>query len=152
MRSVSLPKVAKIRVTVEKTALDGQASMLPVFNRSTPQMAKKTFLEVQRQIEQLQKEAEQLRKQEASEVLARIKEAISVYGFTAAELGVGPAAGKPIAQRPGKPGRKSAKRAATSAGPKYRDDSGNVWSGRGPRPAWFRAALEAGKSPEDFLV
>jgi len=107
------------------------------------------FLEVQRQIEQLQKEAEQLRKQEASEVLARIKEAISVYGFTAAELGVGPAAGKPIGQRPGKPGRKSA---ATSAGPKYRDDTGIVWSGRGPRPAWFRAALEAGKSPEDFLV
>ena len=52
-------------------------------------MAKKTFLEIQKQIEQLQKEADHLRKQEADEVLARIKEAIAVYGFTAAELGVG---------------------------------------------------------------
>ena len=41
-------------------------------------MAKKTFIEVQKQIEQLQKEAELLRKQEAHEVLARIKEAIAV--------------------------------------------------------------------------
>jgi len=35
---------------------------------------------------------------------------------------------------------------------KYRDESGNVWSGRGPRPGWFKAALAAGKAAEEFLL
>mgnify|MGYP001066402110 FL=1 len=41
-------------------------------------MAKKTYLEIQKQIEQLQEEAERLRREEASDVLSRIKEAIAV--------------------------------------------------------------------------
>lgn len=113
-------------------------------------MAKKTFLEVQKQIQQLQKEADQLRKQEANEVLARIKEAIAVYGFTASELGVGSAGGRGTRKlAPAKTGRKGGKK--LSDAPKYRDQDGNVWSGRGPRPAWFKAALEAG-TPVDTLL
>ena len=113
-------------------------------------MAKKTFIEVQKQIEQLQKEAELLRKQEAHEVLARIKEAIAVYGFTAAELGFEGGAGKRSARpvKSPKRGLKASGKAATTAAAKFR----NIWSGRGPRPAWFKAALEAGKAPEDFLA
>jgi DNA-binding protein H-NS len=116
-------------------------------------MARRTFIEVQRQIEQLQKEADQLRKQEAADVLGRIKEAIAVYGFTAAELGV---AGAAIAGRTRKAkspagGRKSSGKSLGS-GPKYRDQEGNVWSGRGPRPSWFKAALEAGRTADELLV
>ena len=116
-------------------------------------MAKKTFLEIQKQIEQLQQEADQLRKQESNEVLARIKEAIAVYGFTAAELGVagGAKRGRTPKALSGKAGRKSSGKGGASA-PKYRDPNGNVWSGRGPRPAWLKAALDAGKSAEDFLA
>ena len=116
-------------------------------------MAKKTFLEVQKQIAQLQKEAELLRRAEASEVLGRIKEAIAVYGFTAAELGVGADAPKRVVKR-SKPQKLSGARGAARAvlSPKFRDQDGNVWSGRGPRPAWFKAALEAGKPPEELLV
>jgi len=116
-------------------------------------MAKKTFVEIQKQIEQLQKEADQLRKREADEVLARIKEAIGVYGFTAAELGVGGAAARGSARKlkVTKRGNKSSSKVSGSA-PKYRDQDGNVWSGRGPRPGWFKAALEAGKSAEEFLA
>jgi len=117
-------------------------------------MAKKTFLEVQKQIEQLQKEAEQLRKQESDEVLGRIKEAIAVYGFTAVELGVAPASrrGRPASVsgvKQNSAGRKSTK---AGAAPKFRDSNGNVWSGRGPRPAWFKAALESGKSADELLA
>ena len=114
----------------------------------------KTFLQVQKQIEQLQKEAEQLRKKEADGVLSRIKEAIAVYGFSAADLGVG----KPLAratkgtQGRVKKGRAKVAAAAKSKAPKFKDDQGNVWSGRGPRPAWFKAALESGKSVEELLV
>ncbi len=54
-----------------------------------------------------------------------------------------------------KPGAKKtrgvAKKGAASA-PKFKDDQGNVWSGRGPRPTWFKAALEAGKSPDELLA
>ncbi|MDM0065343.1 H-NS family nucleoid-associated regulatory protein [Variovorax sp. J31P207] len=32
----------------------------------------------------------------------------------------------------------------------YTDESGNTWSGRGPRPRWLRAALESGRSLQDF--
>lgn len=54
----------------------------------------KTFLQVQNQIAQLQREAEQLRKKEADGVLSRIKEAIAVYGFSAADLGFGKTDGR----------------------------------------------------------
>lgn len=120
-------------------------------------MAKKTFVEIQKQIEQLQKEAEEIRQQEADEVLGRIKEAIAVYGFTASDLGFTRASAKAATLSRGKGGKgrngsKSAKNASASTLSKYRDQDGNAWSGRGPRPAWFKAALTAGKTPEDLLV
>ncbi len=34
--------------------------------------------------------------------------------------------------------------------PPYMDDKGNAWSGRGRRPNWLNAAIEAGASLEDF--
>jgi DNA-binding protein H-NS len=114
----------------------------------------KTYLQIQKQIEQLQKEAEQLRNKEANGVLSRIKEAIAVYGFTATDLGFGKSAGSATAVKKfaAKKGRKTDKSAAANGAPKFKDDLGNVWSGRGPRPAWFKAALEAGKSAEELLA
>jgi DNA-binding protein H-NS len=114
----------------------------------------KTFLQVQKQIEQLQREADQLRKKEADGVLSRIKEAIAVYGFTAADLGVGGASGRAAAPMSAgtKKVRKLKKSTVGARAPKFKDDQGNVWSGRGPRPAWFKAALEAGKAADDLLA
>lgn len=119
---------------------------------SRMQTMAKTFLQVQKQIEQLQKEAEQLRKKEADGVLSRIKEAISVYGFTAADLGFGKAPGRVAVagKSNSKKSRKINKPAVDADAPRFKDDQGNVWSGRGPRPGWFKAALEAGKSADDL--
>jgi DNA-binding protein H-NS len=115
----------------------------------------KTFLQVQKQIEELQREAEQLRKKEADGVRSRIKEAIAAYGFTAADLGFGKAPrGSAAIQKDAAKKTRNPKKvvvAATGA-PKFKDDQGNVWSGRGPRPAWFKAALEAGKSADELLA
>ena len=38
--------------------------------------------------------------------------------------------------------------------PKYRnpDDPTQTWSGRGKRPAWFKAALDKGIKPEDMAA
>ena len=44
------------------------------------------------------------------------------------------------------------KRAAIA--PKYRNPENpeQTWSGRGRKPLWFVAALEAGKSPDDMAI
>lgn len=44
------------------------------------------------------------------------------------------------------------KQNSDATAPKFKDGQGNVWSGRGPRPAWFKAALEAGKSADELLA
>jgi len=36
--------------------------------------------------------------------------------------------------------------------PKYRDKSGNTWSGRGAQPRWMTAAIKAGAQRDDFLI
>ena len=109
-------------------------------------MAKQTLAEIKEHIAQLQKQAEELKSQEVAAVVARIREAIAVYGLTERELfgrlGVGakkagraPAAGK---RKPGVV--------------RYRDDAGNSWTGHGKRPNWFKAAIAGGKAPEDLLA
>jgi DNA-binding protein H-NS len=35
---------------------------------------------------------------------------------------------------------------------KYRDKSGNAWSGRGAHPRWMTAAIKDGAKRDDFLV
>jgi DNA-binding protein H-NS len=111
---------------------------------------KKTFVEVQKQIEALQREAEQLKREELDDVIARIKQAIQVYGLTASDLGL---RGSPGGKR-SEPGRSvgtvSKKRSPKRA--KYRDDAGNEWGGRGPRPQWLRDALASGKTLDEFAV
>lgn len=54
-----------------------------------------------------------------------------------------------IALHGGKP-RKS----GTKVAPKYAnpEDPSQTWSGRGRKPAWVHAALEAGKSVEDLEI
>ncbi len=108
----------------------------------------KTYHQIQKEIEKLQKEAERLREKEAADVAARIREAIAVYGFTVADL-FGDAAGRKAAV-PGRKAKTVAARVPLAA--KYKDDQGNTWSGRGPRPGWFKAALDAGKSEADLLA
>jgi len=44
---------------------------------------------------------------------------------------------------------KRAKRAPSKVN--YSDDAGHSWTGRGPKPGWLKAALDAGKSLQDFL-
>jgi DNA-binding protein H-NS len=38
--------------------------------------------------------------------------------------------------------------------PKYRnpENPSQTWAGRGLKPLWLKSAIEAGKSPDDFLI
>lgn len=46
------------------------------------------------------------------------------------------------------------KSSGASVAPKYCNphNKADTWSGRGRKPLWFQAALEAGKQPEDLLI
>jgi len=114
----------------------------------------KTYSQIQRQIEQLSREAEKLRGKEVEGVVSRIKEAIATYGLSAADLGFGEQQRTPrrnvAAKKSG--GRKKAAAKSQTAQAKYRDESGNTWGGRGPRPQWLRDALASGKDLKEFAV
>jgi DNA-binding protein H-NS len=112
-----------------------------------------SYLSLTREIEALKKKAEAARKHEAAELVALIKSGIELYGLTAQDLGLTTAAAKP-----GKKAKKAATapqaRSAAVAAPaaKYADGAGHSWSGRGPRPGWVKATLEAGQSLDDLLT
>ena len=109
----------------------------------------KTYAQVMKQIDSLAREAEKLKRKEVDGVVARIKEAIAAYGLSAADLGLGaPRGPKPGSKRAGKKKTKKPGKAVV----RFRDETGNTWIGRGPRPQWLRDALTAGKSIADFAV
>ena len=120
----------------------------------------KTYLQVLKQIEGLKAQAEKLRRNEIDGVVSRIRDAISHYGLTAADLGLSgsgsgaSAAPKRARKKPGrKPGRPKKTFGKTSkVAPKFRDENGNTWAGRGKRPIWLRDALIAGRKLEDFAI
>lgn len=107
----------------------------------------KTYASIHAQIERLRAEAESLRKKEVAGVIARIREAIEHYGITAEELGLSTRGRRAERGAPAKHGKSFATSQA-----KFADGQGNVWGGRGPRPAWLRDALAAGRQVEEFAV
>jgi len=105
----------------------------------------RTYIQVQREIEKLNAEAEKLRQAEIAEVVAKIREAIGAYGLTMDHLGFVKqrrTRGQAVAKKPDK----------STPRVKCRDGNGNTWSGRGPRPAWLREALAAGRTLEEFAA
>lgn len=106
----------------------------------------KTYSQLVKQIDVLKRQADDVRKKEVSGVVSRMKSAIDFYGLTPADLFGATAAVS--ASKPAKTPNKS----KSSSAPKFRDSSGNVWSGRGPRPQWLRTELQNGKSLNDFAV
>jgi DNA-binding protein H-NS len=123
-------------------------------NWSRDRQMAKTYQQIQSQIKALEREAEALREREVRDVVGRIKEAIRVYGLTARDLGFGgaraasAARGKAVAVEAAP--RKDVKKGKVPV--KFRDGTGNTWTGRGSRPRWLRAAIEAGRKLEEFAV
>lgn len=126
-------------------------------------MSKETTLtstDLIKRSEELRQQAQEMMRKERPEVIARIKEAITHYGLTSADLGLGSSANG-AAERAPRKGTGSGKGSAKSAGVKttkarrtasvkYRDDQGNRWSGFGPKPKWLKEALAGGASEESL--
>ena len=101
-----------------------------------------SYAELKKQIAALEAEAEAARKIEIESVIADIKAKINDYELTAKDLGF-------VTTEPAvaKPSRSSQKVEA-----KYRSPEGLLWSGRGRKPNWVIAAIDAGHSVDDFLI
>ena len=128
----------------------------------------KTYEQIQQEIEKLQSKAKALQAVEAKGVIVRIKEAIQHYGLTAEQLGfdgaksstsssiISPAATasapKQLPVPSAKPTPKAATKTTVQGKPQFSDGSGNSWGGRGPRPAWLREALQAGRDINEFRI
>lgn len=136
----------------------------------------KTVDQIRAQISKLQAQEHALLQKEISGVVAKIKVAVEHYGLTPEHIFGSSVAGKPAARAAAESrnaigrgakisrlkgngvsvDRATTKRVSAAKGTKvaakYKDDAGNVWSGRGSQPRWLRAALEAGKKLEDFTV
>lgn len=113
----------------------------------------RSFVVIQQQIAKLQKEAESLKKKEIPGVIERIKTAIAFYGLTPADLFTPDAAATRKTGPKAKPPKVLAKKKERAAPViKFQDGSGNSWTGHGKRPAWFKAAIEAGKTADDLKV
>ncbi|MDE2274965.1 MAG: H-NS histone family protein, partial [Burkholderiales bacterium] len=111
----------------------------------------KTYAQIVKQIEVLKQDAEKVRRKEIEGVIGRIRDAIAVYGLTAADLGL---TGKPgRAAQAAAPARKRRGRKAAAKpvrAVKFSNGTGGTWGGRGKRPQWLRDALAEGKTLADF--
>jgi DNA-binding protein H-NS len=88
---------------------------------------------------------DELARDKAARLRAKISEMVKAEGFAIEDVFGGSATRRGAAKR-GAPKRK--------VKPKYRNpaDPAQTWSGRGKRPRWFSAALDAGKKDNDLLI
>ena len=104
-----------------------------------------SYQDILKQIDQLTKEAERIRQTELSAAIADIKSKMAQYGIKVSDI-----AGNEARPR-------SVKKGAATGGkrkvaPKYRGGNGELWTGRGRRPAWVEAELAKGRSMEDLTI
>ena len=104
-----------------------------------------TYQDVLKQIDQLTKEAEKLRQSEVSAAIADIRTKMAQYGITVSDI-----VGKERKTRAKK--ARKAPTAGRKVAPKYRGSNGELWTGRGRRPAWVEAELAKGRTLEELAI
>ncbi len=96
-----------------------------------------TLADIQKQIDELLKQKSELVSKEKETVIEEMKEKIRIYGITTSELGF----------------RKNSKAStpATTKTVKYKNEKGETWGGRGPKPQWVKDVEASGESLEKYL-
>ena len=97
----------------------------------------------------LEKAMSDLQNEERNQAVAKIRALMAEHGVTIEDLSGGAGAkGKFKAAKSGTDGRSGKPVAA-----KYRNTAtGDSWSGRGLKPRWLTAAIEAGAKLEEFAI
>jgi len=91
----------------------------------------------------LEKQARQLERS-ATRGLRAAAAVIAKHGLSLSDLKQALAMGKGRGKRGARAGR--------TVAPKYRDENGNTWTGRGRPPLWLVAAEKSGKKRDTFLI
>ena len=104
-----------------------------------------TYQDYLKQIEQLTKEAEKVRQAELATAIADIKAKMAQYGIRVSDI-----VGKETRGYSGK--KRSGTATKNKVAPKYRGKNGELWTGRGRRPAWVEAELAKGRSLDDLAI
>ena len=113
----------------------------------------KTYAQLAREIAALQASAQRQLAIESKDAVAKINDMIAKYNLTAADLTFASSVTAPVKPAaPSKAAKGKSKSATVTKRVQYSDGKGNVWGGRGPRPAWLRTALAAGRAIESFLT
>lgn len=109
----------------------------------------RSIAKIKEQIAKLQREADSIQ----STVIARIRKEIAQFDLTVENLfGAVTGAGEQKASTTRRSATATGKKSAANKPPKYADDQGNTWGGMGKRPQWVHAAMEAGRTLQEFLV
>lgn len=93
---------------------------------------------------ELDKQIEKALAEEKADAIGQIKQVMQDYGITVEDLTAAPKRGR-------KAGTADAGERKPVA-PKYRDEAGNTWTGRGKQPKWVADALAGGLTLEDLLI
>lgn len=97
-----------------------------------------------RQKADLERQIAQLNSKGRQDAIDEIRRIMAEHGLTTDDVAA-PARARKVGTKLDGSERKA-------VAPKYRDDQGNQWTGRGLKPRWLTAALAAGKRLEDFAV
>lgn len=95
-----------------------------------------TYAEIMSQAQSLMAQAEKIRTEARASVIASILDQMREHGLTVNDL------------------RSASRKPAASKSPaRYRGPNGELWAGGpGRKPAWVKAALEAGQSLDQYLI
>lgn len=98
-----------------------------------------TYRELKERAEKLFAQAEEARQKELLKVVEEIRSRMHELDIKLSDLG-------------GSRGRPAARSSKGKLAVKFRDEAGNTWSGRGRRPRWLQARLDAGGELENFAL
>jgi DNA-binding protein H-NS len=101
------------------------------------------YQDLLKKIAELEDRASAIRETERSAAIVQIKSLMETFSIQQNEL-----AGKAAPSL----AKKVKNKTATKAPAKYRDASGNEWTGRGLQPRWLRAELAKGATLESFAI
>lgn len=111
------------------------------------------YIEIIKKIETLKRVAEKKRVKEVAVIVRQIKAQIKQYNLTASELGLSAKSEQRRAKAESDTAaRAKATKSVNKVAVRYRDSSGNTWTGRGKRPLWLVAALAKGDSLDSYRV
>lgn len=110
----------------------------------TKEQTMPTLAEIRAQMEALKQQEAELLAKERDPIIQQMKENITTYSISAAELGFNLTMGQKIA--------KATKKTSGEAVVMYRDGD-NTWSGgRGRKPKWVTEKIAAGEDIEKYKI